>query len=383
MLVQRQNSKRIQLYLIIGGVIVAVLLGYIAYIDIFSKTSSTQSNNAIITKNVPKDFGQSIFQDSRFFSLEPKVGTDLITQAAQVIPSSVLPAPDAVQVFDTQEGNSILFGWKKPADATDATIVRVSSFVGDAQKNLATLPSSATSYIYPNAVNGARTQYEIHYAHQQIVYPSTPAAVIARAGTTSGPIQVSAVDSGGVHLQWSAPAISAQSIEVYRSDEVGKIGALIARLDTSATSYVDATGEAGISLYTVQWVGDSTNGALWTGEATATDQTAPEKPAVQTAMTKTSNGNNAVHVTWSPSTSSDVAKYLVYKSEHASAIGTLVYTYTVKDTTIDQQSLEYLDTAVQSGTTYYYSVVAVDTSGNQSTTQDLGVAGKPNPFVTQ
>ena len=67
-----------------------------------------------------------------------------------------------------------------------------------------------------------------------------------------------------------------------------------------------------------------------------------------------------VELSWSINTESDLAGYRVYRSEQQDTPGQLV-------TTDLLLSPVYRDTSVQPGHTYWYSVTAVDRSGNEST----------------
>jgi len=65
-----------------------------------------------------------------------------------------------------------------------------------------------------------------------------------------------------------------------------------------------------------------------------------------------------IDVTWTPSPSSNVAGYNVYRSTVVGDLGTKVNAALVQGT-------EYKDTDVENGVTYYYTVRAVDTGGNE------------------
>ncbi len=69
------------------------------------------------------------------------------------------------------------------------------------------------------------------------------------------------------------------------------------------------------------------------------------------------SGNFEVYVSWSASISDDVDYYCVYTSMHPSG------PYTLLDTTYDTW---YYDTRAVNGSTYYYSITAVDLFGNES-----------------
>lgn len=77
-------------------------------------------------------------------------------------------------------------------------------------------------------------------------------------------------------------------------------------------------------------------------------------------------------LTWTASTSTDVAGYNMYRST-----GTNDY-YTKINTTLIT-SLTYQDLSVLAGTTYVYYATAVDTSGNESVPSNTATATIPTP----
>lgn len=385
MLVQKQAPERLKKILLFGGIPILLLGGYVLYLNM-SSTSSDTGTAPTQNKTVNTDFGQAIFRDPRFYALSPKTGTELITQATVDIPATELPAPD-VQVFNVQTGGAILFTWKPPAKL-DATIIRVSRVVGDVNENLATLPATATSYLYNKAVDGQPTTYVMNYVKQVGVTQS--AQVAAKAGTSNGGITITAADAAGVSVEWVTPAAAeGKKVEVYRADAAGALGRRVAALDAGTSRYNDAGGKLDMHFYTIVWLSDSIGGRTWTEKMTSTDATTPDAPDFVT--TTFDAANNLVRVSWVPSPSADVVRYEVFRADTALALGTLVGQKNVQDVaTLDQAASTTGDCSKElciedknpaAGKTLYYTVVAVDRAGNQSSTQDLGKAGRANPFV--
>ena len=80
---------------------------------------------------------------------------------------------------------------------------------------------------------------------------------------------------------------------------------------------------------------------------------------------------HSVTLSWSASTST-VAGYFVYR-------GTVSGGPYTKLQSSSQPGLTYVDSTVQSGTTYYYVVTAVDSSGNESANSNQATAVVPTP----
>lgn len=403
MLVQRQTPKRLRNLLIAGAAIITPVLGYIAYLNFFSSPPAANMVNTVVQKTVPADFGQRFFRDPRFNALVPKQGTSLITQSAVTVPGDILPAPKAVQVFDMQTGGTVLFTWQKPEGAATATTFRLNVVQGDNHTNVAALPASATSFQYRGATDGVLTTYELYYISQQGVVDSP--AVQARPGAIGGPLTISAATGSGVKLTWTKPAGEFEAVEVYRSTTVGDLGARVARLGADETSYEDIAGRPDIYFYLVRWVTSTVVGQIAPGQVASTDKEVPAAPQAITAtyVDKSVDSTVAqpfVRVTWSPSPSPDVVAYDLYRSSNAMSLGTQVGSKAVQDIASIEEiasnpdiakdcSKQYCledqsfagDKTLTKGIPYYYTAVAVDSSGNRSSVQDLGVSGRPNPFI--
>ena len=80
---------------------------------------------------------------------------------------------------------------------------------------------------------------------------------------------------------------------------------------------------------------------------------------------------HTVHLTWDPSTSV-VAGYRVYRSTVSGNFGNPLYMPPV-------DVLTYDDATVASGTTYYYTVTAVDSAGVESVHSNPATAAVPTP----
>lgn len=91
----------------------------------------------------------------------------------------------------------------------------------------------------------------------------------------------------------------------------------------------------------------------------ASDTTAPSEPTGVSSADKKSDG--AVTITWTNPTDSDFNQVNIYRSTNPGTLGDKIHTTTAVTTTT------YEDTGLTNGTIYYYTVRAVDVSGNEST----------------
>jgi hypothetical protein len=197
------------------------------------------------------------------------------------------------------------------------------------------------------------------------------------------------VTEQGIDLKWQAPAhtsagepLSAvQGYHVYRG-ELDPATASVAASDpsqakwkspllqlgaTNTTDYRDSGFDYGKTYaYLVRSVINSPGGALESSDSPLTivtpkDTFPPAAPqgivaAIQPGATP---GSVAVELSWSINVESDLAGYRVYRSEQEGARGLLL-------TPDLLPSPAYRDNSVQSGQRYWYTVTAMDRSGNES-----------------
>ncbi len=138
--------------------------------------------------------------------------------------------------------------------------------------------------------------------------------------------------------------------------------------EIDVTSYVDAEAQGdGVITFTI-----SSDQSSWKYFSSKEGSNPPElvisstggggggdttPPAAPTGLTATA-GDAVVNLDWADNTEPDLASYSVYRST-TSGSG---YTQIASGLTASA----YSDTSVANGTTYYYVVTAVDTSGNES-----------------
>jgi hypothetical protein len=168
--------------------------------------------------------------------------------------------------------------------------------------------------------------------------PSTPTNLTATAG------------SAQVSLSWTASA-GATSYTVLRATTSGGPYSSVAT-GVTATSYTDTTVTNGTTYYyVVQAV--NTSGA--SGNSTQASATPTGPPAAPTNLTATA-GNSQVSLSWTAS--AGATSYTVLRATTSGGPYSSVATGVT--------ATSYTDTTVTNGTTYYYVVQAVNTSGASS-----------------
>jgi hypothetical protein len=199
-----------------------------------------------------------------------------------------------------------------------------------------------------------------------------------------------AVTESAIELSWSAPARTSSGdplpaiseYRVYRGEiDPAEIGSATKDLSqarwksplsllgsSTVTTYRDTTFEFGKAyLYTVRTVIPGDGHALESGDSvpvivTPRDTFPPAVPQGLIAVGVTIPDSNAppeVDLSWSINVETDLAGYHVYRSEQPDTPGHLL----TPDLLL---SPAYRDTSVQPGHHYWYSVTAVDRSGNES-----------------
>ncbi len=381
MLVQRQTPKRLRTILLIGGGLVAIAAGYLIYQNFFAADTTSNEITEQQRTPVPKDFGQTLFDDPRFVGLAPKPGTHLVTQAAASLPGTVYPAPESGQAFDVKTGGAAVLTWNVPTSVKDATHVRVNRRDGTTLTNLALLPVTARSYEATDLPNNVKLQLEVSFAKLSgtVQSPQVP----GKLGSERGGVRVESVSSNSATLVWQAPVGDYQYVEVYRSSAVNVLGREVLRSSAGTLTFTDAVSNPENVFYTVVWVASQQDGQPWVSTLTVTDSTAPEAPdSVRAELVDDApTGKRVLRVSWSPSVSPDVVRYEVYRSSSELALGGKIADVQTPSGPLQEQALEYIDAGATPGTSYWYSVVAVDGQGNKFTTQELGRLGRANPFL--
>ncbi len=181
-----------------------------------------------------------------------------------------------------------------------------------------------------------------------------------------------------IQLTWRAPTTDEDGSEltglsnyrIYRSEGTGSAGfAWIATVDSASLRYVDSGLETSTTyIYQVRALDASGNESQASNnvslETELDDDQAPAPPEFLHAEL---TGNTAIQLTWrAPTTDEDgsdlagLSHYRIYRSEGTGSAG---FAWIA---TVDSTSLRYLDSGLETSTTYIYQVRALDASGNES-----------------
>lgn len=142
-------------------------------------------------------------------------------------------------------------------------------------------------------------------------------------------------------------------------------------METAEESGVHLCGtDAGATYETCEITYDSgTQHLTIFGLITSSDTTAPSAPSGLAATA----GDSSVALAWTANSESDLLEYEVYRDTTANV--SLTAANQLNSTQLTTNA--YTDTSVINGTTYYYAVTAVDTSGNESAAP-TAVSGAPS-----
>jgi fibronectin type 3 domain-containing protein len=81
---------------------------------------------------------------------------------------------------------------------------------------------------------------------------------------------------------------------------------------------------------------------------------------VGVSLTLNSPATSSATLTWNANTEPDLASYRIYRSTTPGVYGAAL-------ATVPAGTVTYMATGLQTGTTYYFTITAVDTAGNEST----------------
>jgi fibronectin type 3 domain-containing protein len=185
---------------------------------------------------------------------------------------------------------------------------------------------------------------------------SSPPAAVANLIANGGIQQVS--------LNWNASS-GATSYNVFRGTSSGKESGPIATVNS--TSYTDTTSVAGTTYY---YIVDAVNsyGYSFSSEASATPSWGPYVPATPTGLTA-SGQFGQILMAWNAA--GGAASYNLYRgTSPGGESGTPIATGIT--------STSYVDTNIVIGTTYYYTVVAVDGTGDSGVSNEANAASTSN-----
>jgi fibronectin type 3 domain-containing protein len=174
----------------------------------------------------------------------------------------------------------------------------------------------------------------------------TPAAI---AAAPSG--LAATAGNGQVTLAWNADS-GAVTYNVYRGTSAGGESATAIATGVTSPSYTDSTVTNNTTYYYKVAAVNTGGTSGLSNEASALPKVVP--PGTPTSPTATAGFGN-ISLSWGAS--QGATSYNIYRSTTSGGEGTTPYATGVT-------SASYTDSNVTAGTTYYYTIVAVDSAGN-------------------
>ncbi|MBN2444542.1 MAG: glycoside hydrolase family 9 protein [Spirochaetales bacterium] len=178
-------------------------------------------------------------------------------------------------------------------------------------------------------------------------------------------LSATAIGSSQVNLDWQDNSESdLDHYNIYQSRTSGFTPGASTLIGTSTVSSFSATDLQAQTVYyfRVTAVDDSFNEGTPSSQVSATTLTPdPDPPGAPRGLLISSVDSFSITLDWYDNSEADLSKYRVYRSPSPGfSVGSTTY---AGDTLVSN----FIDTGLNSQTTYYYKVCSVDTSSNQST----------------
>jgi titin len=296
-------------------------------------------------------------------------GTSLQSGEASATPTAVTATvPTAPQSLTATGANgSVSLSWSVPSSnggssITGYNVYRSTSPGGEGSTPLKT-NVSGTSYTDSTVTNGTTYYYTVAAVNAVGTSPqSNEASATPQATVPSAPTGlVASAGDGQVTLSWAVPNSDGGSpitgYNIYRSTSPGGEGSTVFTTSVSST-YTDSAVTNGTTYYYKVAAVNAVGPGPQSSEANATPQPAATVPSAPQGLTAT-GGNQAVHLSWSPPASNGgaaVNSYSVYRSTTPGGEGSTPVATGVTTTS-------FTNTGLTNGTTYYYTVAAVNAVG--------------------
>jgi fibronectin type 3 domain-containing protein len=283
-------------------------------------------------------------------------------------PASVqATVPSAPQSLTAKGADgSVSLSWAAPSSNGGSPVTGYDVYRGTSPGGESATPIaanvSATGFTDTSAVNGTTYYYTVAAVNAAGVSPhSAEASATPQATVPAAPSRlVASGGNGSVVLSWAVPATDGGSpitgYDVYRGTSPGGESATPLASNVVTNGFTDTSAVNGTTYYYTVVAVNAAGLSPQSGEASATPQaTAPSAPLAVVA----SGGNSSVTVSWSVPASnggSPISGYDVYRGTSAGGESATPVATNVAGTS-------FTDTGLVNGTTYYYTVVAVNAAG--------------------
>ena len=267
---------------------------------------------------------------------------------------AISTAPPAPTGLTATAGNAqAALSWTASTGATSYSIFRGTTAGGESTTAVAT-GITTTSYTNTGLTNGTTYYYKVTavnpngssgYSNEASTTPVLPAPA-APTGLTATP------GNAQVALAWTASS-GASSYSIFRGTTAGGESTTAIATGVTTTSYTNTGLTNGTKYYYEIKAVNSAGSSAYSNEASATP-VAPTVPAAPTGLTATA-GNTQVALSWAAS--SGATSYSVFRGTTAGGESTTAVATGITTTS-------YTNTGLTNGTTYYYKVTAVNTTGS-------------------
>jgi fibronectin type 3 domain-containing protein len=199
-------------------------------------------------------------------------------------------------------------------------------------------------------LGGAATTLPVPFKTASPVAPSAPQSLAATAG------------SGSVSLTWTPPASNGGSpvtgYDVYRGTSAGGESATPIATNLTGTSFTDKSINNGTTYYYTVAAVNAAGVSPPSGEASATPQPLVTAPSAPQSLAAT-GGSGSVSLSWAAPSSNGGSPVTGYDIYRGASPGAESATPVASNVT----AASYADTGLTDGTTYYYTVAAVNAAG--------------------
>jgi len=305
------------------------------------------------------------------------------------LPGYVPPPPASVAAYPGNNGNLIC--WPVTPGATSYNLLRSTTSGGGyvSITNGVTGPVCGSgfnnaTFLDTTAMNGTAYYYVVQSVNPvgaSTNSPESPAATPAGNFSTSAPaapggLNVSSVGHHSVTLNWTAPA-GANFYSVYRSTLLDNGGGasnvlrtIVLANNVTGTSYTDTSPTDG-SIYSY-YVTATRTGSTSANSASGVAEPLPPPPATAPgSLTGVFVQGFSISLNWS--SVSGAVGYVIRRA--TSANGPYIFLQSITETT-------YTDAGLNTNTTYYYQVAAVNAAGVSANASVSVAPPPPGPSLT-
>ncbi len=283
-----------------------------------------------------------------FYRLAVSVGAaTLISPASAATTPGIIPTvPGGITVTANTTGTDIELGWSVVPGATKYLIYVSSSSGGPyvlSQQTASNIlnvitgltPGTAYYFVVTAAIGSLESATSAEVAVISFATPAAPVAVV----------------NGAVNdITWAATP-GATTYKVYRSNNQSEFNEIATGVGASA--YTDNTAVAGLT-YSYKYLPFSAGGVPFSISQASVAITTSIGPLPPTALTARTATSNSVSLAWVPSPNINGQK--IYRSTTAGG----PYTFLAN---VGAANATYNDVGLTPGTTYYYVLTSVNTSG--------------------